>query len=223
MFIGTFIIPTNCCKDLILGTDFLHVHCTVIDIRDSVVAFKTCFEDSGDIEFSFMALCIANDGVQLPPRSCFLVAVQCKVPYTGEDVTVQATAPLLSRSVSVARGLVNFIHGCTKLLLMNFSEESLQIRNVQRWFFFDSLAPVQDCFVLVLQQEAPSVKAPVLIVGVSSDLPPAKWASLCDLISQFRDCFSSMARAGQMHLTKHRLSTRKPFVRSAKTLTACVT
>lgn len=85
-FVTSFIILPQCCKDLILGMDFLGEHKAVIDLRERSVTFSTCCVPSELKEDLCSALRVIDDGVTLPPRSCALVSVKCDSSCYGDGI-----------------------------------------------------------------------------------------------------------------------------------------
>ncbi|KAK8767010.1 hypothetical protein V5799_006206 [Amblyomma americanum] len=188
-----------------MSKDFLRLHGAVISFRDNVVAFTKNHGDHGYAQVPLMPLRVANEGVTLPPRSCSFVEVKCDVAHTGDGVAERAVTLILSRGVSIARGLVSLANGHAEVLLTNFSDERRQIPKGTTVAFFDSVPSDQD--YSVLQLEGSVGKAPAPIVDVSPNLSSPELERLLDLIDHFRDCFASESWVGKTPLTKHRIIT----------------
>lgn len=75
-FVATFVILTSCCKDLIIGMDFLREYGAVINIPDRSITFRNSpgLVDCSDAIRN--TLRIIDDDVVVPPRSCTLVSVE---------------------------------------------------------------------------------------------------------------------------------------------------
>lgn len=79
-YVASFIVMSECSRDLIIGMGFLQANGAVINLKGSCVSFSTrhaitTFECEGE----FDVLQIADDDVTVPPRSSIAVAVRNNV------------------------------------------------------------------------------------------------------------------------------------------------
>lgn len=203
-FVATFVVLPACCKDLIIGMDFLREYGAVINIPDRVVVFEKSPDFVHCSEPRHDPLRLTDDDVVIPPRSCTLVSVASDAVFDGEGVADQMSSLLFSHGVSVARGVVSMTAGRTNLLLTNFSAERRHLPKGIAVAYFDDIVDVEGC--LTVLDEAPKQDfTPVL--DVSTTLPEDEHTKLLELLDQFRDCFASTSRVRCTSLTKHRIIT----------------
>lgn len=99
-FVATFVVLPACCKDLILGMDFLREYGAVINIPDRFVTFYHNPDPVDCLAPPRNSLRLNDDDVVIPPRSCTLVSVACEVPFDGEGVADQITRLLLTHGMT---------------------------------------------------------------------------------------------------------------------------
>lgn len=203
-FVATFVILPDCCKDLILGMDFLRDYGAVINIPERMVTFSASPYVDTIHDEEHERLRIADD-VTIQPRSCRLVTVSCQKPYHGNVIAEQIVALLLTHGVSIARGVLDMTCGHADVLLTNFSNERRHIQKGTAIAYCDDITQVKDC--LAVRQEATIPASTPLSVDVSSTLSPSERQRLLELIHQFEDCFSTTSKVKQTPLTKHRIIT----------------
>lgn len=204
-FVATLVILSECCKELILGMDFLREYGAVINIRDRSVTFATNSDNVTHEEHPQRRLRIAADDVILLPRSCSLVPVHCDSLQNGTGVAEHINALALNCGISIARALINVIDGSAELLLTNFSKERRHIVRGTAVAYFDEVIPIEDCHLA--QETTSTIPTAAPIVDVSSTLTAVERDRLLELINQYQGCFSSASRVGQTPLTKHRIIT----------------
>lgn len=96
-----FVILATCCKDLIVGMDFLREYGVVINIPDRLATFYQNPAPVHSLEPPRNSLRLSDDDV-IPPQSCTLVFVACDAPFDIEGVAEQITPLLLTHGISVA-------------------------------------------------------------------------------------------------------------------------
>lgn len=174
-FVATFVILSECCKQAILGMDFLREYGAIINIPDGVLTFSA--DHSAPLQRKSLRVI---DDVTIPPLSCRLVSVTCNTQHTGEGIAEQVSTLLLTRGVAIARSLVSIVYGQAEVLMTNFSNERRHITEGTTVAYFDEIVDVRECFA-VQQEETPAASAPPP-VDVSMDLSPAQRQRLVDLL-----------------------------------------
>lgn len=204
-FVATFIVLSTCCKDLIIGMDFLREHGAVISIPDRVVSFQQSPDFNDYLPPQRNSLRLSDDDVVVPPMSCALVSVVCDVPFDGEGVADQIRSLLFTHGISVARGIVSVTAGRTNLLLTNFSAERRRLPKGTAVAYLDDIADVGEASLSVLDEAPKPSSVPVL--DVSNTLPQDERKRLLELLAEFQDCFASASKVGRTPLTQHRIIT----------------
>lgn len=201
-FVANFVILPDCCKNVILGMDFLREYGAVINIPDGILTFSV--DQSAGLQRRSLRII---DDVTVPPLSCRLVPVRCDTEYNGEGLAEQIIMLLLTQGVAIPRSLVEVIHGEAEVLLTNFSNERRHLAKGAAVAYLDEIAEFCECFAL--QEGDQDTLAPLPVLDVSASLSPAERQRLVDLLHQFNDCFSSTSRVRQTPLTKHRIITEE--------------
>lgn len=207
-FVATFVILPECCKELILGMDFLRDYGAVINIPERLVTFSASPDVDSNYDRQHGHLRLAED-VTMPPRACCLVSVSSERPYHGDVIAEQISVLLLTQGVAIARGILALNRGHAAVLLTNFSNERRHVPKGTAVAFFDDIVQVKDCFAVHDQGMNDKIIPPpaTLSVDVSTNLLPAERQRLLELIQQFEDCFSYTSKVKQTPLTKHRIIT----------------
>lgn len=203
-FVGSFVVLAECCRDLILGMDFLREHKAVIDVGERLITFSSSNNQPVRTERR-ASLRVIEDDVNIPPRSCMLVSVKCDVSFTVDGIAERIDALLFGHGIAVARGVLHLTNGQAELLLTNFSNERQHVAKGTAVAYFEDIAGDDDCFAL--QGAPPGETSPDPIIDVSSSLPFTQQQALLSLLMTFKDCFSSTSAVRQTPLTKHRIIT----------------
>lgn len=204
-FVGTFVVLAECCRELILGMDFLREYNAVIDVRERLITLSPS-PRLPERQECRSSLRVIDDDVNIPPRSCMLVSVNCDVRSTVDGIAERVDALLCSRGVAVARGVLHLVDGKAELLLTNFSNEHQHVaKHTAVAFFEDIPGGDEDCFAL--QGAPPGESSPVPAIDVNPSLPFTQCQELRELLMKFMDCFSATSAVRQTPLTKHRIIT----------------
>lgn len=208
-YVATFVILPQCCKDVILGMDFLQEYDAVINIRDQFVSFSANESAPGRSEQRSVPLRIIGD-TSVPPRSCVLVSVKCDGIFSGDGIAEIMGQLLLEHGIAIARGLVNIKCGATEVLLTNFSNQRREIAAGTTVAVYEDVPDAKNCFALQsdpMQSDPTSKTTCTFSIDVNGSLPQSEREQLFDLLHHFGDCFSSTSRVRQTPLTKHRIVT----------------
>lgn len=187
-FVASFVVLPECCKDLILGMDFLSEHNAVIDVGERSIKFAAS-NRRPEHGVRRAPLRVIDDDVNVPPRSCIIVPVMCDVRCTVDGITERMDALLLNHDIAVARGVLHLTEGRAELLLTNFGKERRHVAKGATVAYFEEIAGNDDCFVL--EGTEPGEGAPDPILDINSSLRHAEQRALRELLMSFKGCFSS--------------------------------
>lgn len=206
-YVASFIVLSECSRDLIIGMDFLQANGAVINLKESCVSFSTkhaiaTFECEGE----FDALQIVDDDVTVPPRSSIAVAVRNNAFSDYEGIADCNTGLLLEKGICVARGLVRLQDGCANVFLTNFGHEVQHIAKGTVIARLNDYAHVTDLSSSATEppnsDNADSILASIKIE--TALLPNQKHQIEC-LVREFASCFSTSSKVRRTPMAKHRI------------------
>lgn len=206
-YVASFIVISECSRDLIIGMDFLQANGAVIDLRESRVSFSTRHAlATFDTEEKFDALCIADDDVMVPPRSSVAVAVRSNAFSDYEGIADSNTRLLLEKGICMARGLVQLRGGCANVFLTNFGNEVQHVAKGTVIASLNNFVEVTDLSIpeiaLSNSQDVDSVLASI---DIEPGLLPGQKEQIENLIREFAECFSTSSKVRRTSIAKHRI------------------
>lgn len=207
-YVGTFVVLSECSRDLILGMDFLNSNGAVIDLVKGTVTFSTKKAIAGSIKDQHRtALRIVDDSVTLPARTSVLVNVGSDAFVDYEGIAEGNIHLLLDKGISIARGFVELQNGCTAVLLTNFTCERRHLAKGTTVAFIEEIAEVTHLNPLgTTSDELPTAdfRPPV---EIDQELSNTQKDALLSLVHEFSDCFATTSKVRRTPVAKHRIIT----------------
>lgn len=125
-YVGEFIVPAECLRDVILRANVLRAKEAVVDVSSSTVMFSTrgAIARKEPAEVEVRAIRVVDDDVTLARRSNVVAFVGGDVPENYERLTQGNINLLLERKICAVRGLVHVMI-VARSLLTNFRKQEM--------------------------------------------------------------------------------------------------
>lgn len=206
-YVASFIVLSECSRDVIIGMDFLQANGAVINLQETCVSFSTkhaiaTFES----EKRFDALQIAGDDVTVPARSIIVVTVKSNVYNDYEGMAESNTGLLLEKGICAARGIVRLRDGCTSVFLTNFRNEVQHLAKGTVVGHLHDYVPITD---LNSSETAPlhpdGIDSILASIHIEAALSPNQKQKIESLIREYASCFSTSSKVQRTSIIKHRI------------------